>query len=62
MSKRLTSTILLLLIGVGFGILSVSLLRAATTTDGKVLAFLYLVPAVAAFVALIRLPFRPTKE
>ncbi len=62
MSKRLTSTILLLLIGVGFGIASVAILRGATSTDDRVLAFLYLIPAVAAFGALILLPFRPTKD
>jgi len=60
MSKRLTSTILLLLIGIGFGIFSVSLLRGAHSTEDRVLAFLYLIPAVCAFGALILLPFRPT--
>ncbi len=62
MSKRLTSTLLLLLIGVGFGIFSVNMMRTATTGDDRLLAVLYLVPAIAAFGALLILPFRPDKE
>ena len=62
MSKRLTSTLLLLLIGIGFGIFSVNLMRTATTGDDRILAALYLVPAVAAFGALLLLPFKPDKE
>jgi hypothetical protein len=59
MSKRLTSTLLLLLIGVGFGIFSITLIRDAHTGDDRLLAVLYLVPAVCAFGALILLPFKP---
>lgn len=62
MSKRLTSTILLLLIGVGFGIFSISLLHDAHTFEDKVLGVLYFVPSAAAFVALLLLPFKPNKE
>jgi hypothetical protein len=62
MSKRFTSTILLLLIGVGFGIFSVTLLRNAHTGDDRLLAVLYLVPAVAAFGALLLLPFKTNNE
>jgi hypothetical protein len=62
MSKRLTSTLLLLLIGVGFGIFSVNMLRTATTGDDRVLAALYLIPAVCAFGALLLLPFKPNSE
>ena len=62
MSKRLTSTILLLLIGVGFGIFSITLLHNAKTTDDRILGVLYFIPSVAAFVALLMLPFKPTKE
>ena len=58
MSKRLLSTFLLLLIGVGFGIYSVTTLITAQATDDKIQALLYLVPAVAAFGALIMLPFK----
>lgn len=60
-SRTLTSTLLLLLIGVGFGIYSIFLLRGATNTEDRILAFLYLGTAVVAFVALMRLPFRPSK-
>lgn len=58
MSKRLTSTVLLLLIGIGFGIYSVSLIAHAQTGEDRILAFLYLIPAIAAFGALALLPFR----
>jgi len=58
MSKRLTSTILLFLIGVGFGVFSIYSLSIATDWDGRILALIYLVPAVAALYALIRLPSR----
>jgi hypothetical protein len=58
MSKRLSSTILLFLIGVGFGIFSVSSLAHASSRDDVIQACLYLLPAIAAFVALIMLPFK----
>lgn len=58
MSKRLMSTVLLLLIGVGFGIFSVVSLANATTLENRLIALLYLIPALAALGALIMLPFR----
>jgi hypothetical protein len=58
MSKRLSSTVLLFLIGIGFGIFSVSSLVHARSQDDVIQALLYLIPAVAAFVALIMLPFK----
>ncbi len=58
MSKRLTSTILLFLIGVGFSIFSIYSLSVAKDWDSRILALIYLVPAVAAWYALIRLPRR----
>jgi hypothetical protein len=58
MSKRLSSTIMLFAIGVGFGIFSVYSLIHAANRDDVIQACLYLIPAVAAFVALILLPFK----
>ncbi|GAC1453720.1 MAG: hypothetical protein PVSMB4_14390 [Ktedonobacterales bacterium] len=59
MSKRLSSTVLLFLIGIGFGIFSVySLIHANGDRDAVITAFLYMVPAVVAFGALIMLPFK----
>lgn len=58
MSKKLQSTIMLFVIGAGFGIFSVTSLAHAHTQDDVIQALLYLVPAVAAFGALLLLPFR----
>ncbi|HEX6122270.1 MAG TPA: hypothetical protein VFY89_03875 [Ktedonobacterales bacterium] len=58
MDKKVLSTILLLLIGVGFAIASVVMIKNAHTQDDVIQGLLYAVPAVAAFGALIALPFR----
>lgn len=58
MQKRLTSTILLFAIGIGFAIFSFTSFVNAHASDDKVQALLYAIPAVAAFFALILLPFR----
>ncbi|HEX8033031.1 MAG TPA: hypothetical protein VF510_04255 [Ktedonobacterales bacterium] len=58
MSKKLQSTLMLFAIGAGFGIFSVTSLVHAHTQDDVIQACLYLVPAIAAFGALLLLPFR----
>jgi hypothetical protein len=58
MPKKLSSTVLLFLIGVGFGIYSITSLIHASNRDDVIQACLYLIPAVAAFGALIMLPFK----
>ncbi len=58
MSKRLSSTLLLFAIGIGFGVFSVYSLMHASSSDDVIQACLYLIPAVAAFVALLMLPFK----
>lgn len=58
MSKKLQSTIMLFVIGAGFGIFSVYSLIHAQVQDDVIQALLYMVPAVAAFGALLLLPFR----
>jgi hypothetical protein len=66
MSKKLQSTIMLFLIGIGFGIFSVWSLANVHTQppaeqrDDVIQALLYMIPAIAAFVALFLLPFRQT--
>jgi hypothetical protein len=61
MSKKIQSTVMLFLIGVGFAIFSIVSLAHAKHQDDVVQALLYMVPAVAAFGALIMLPFRQTE-
>lgn len=61
MSKKVQSTLMLFIIGVGFGIFSVVSLANAKHQDDVVQALLYMIPAVAAFGALILLPFRQTE-
>lgn len=59
MSKRLSSTILLFLIVIGFTIASATMfVRSKGAADMIVQACLYLIPAIAAAGALIMLPFK----
>ena len=59
MSKRLSSTILLFLIVIGFTIASATMfMQANGATDMIVQACLYLIPAIAAGGALVMLPFK----
>jgi hypothetical protein len=60
MSKRMLSTILLFAIGVGFAIASFTMFLHAQSRDDVIQALLDAVPAVAAFGAIIMLPFRQT--
>jgi hypothetical protein len=62
MSKKLLSTALLFLIGAGFGVFSLYTLVTAKNSDTVFVGLLYLVPAIAAFVALIMLPFKPMRD
>jgi hypothetical protein len=62
MSKKLLSTVLLFLIGAGFGVFSVYTLITGKDSDHVFVGLLYLVPAIAAFVALIMLPFKPMRD
>lgn len=58
MDKRLLSTALLLLIGVIFAILSFAMIIHAKSGDDIIQGMLYAIPSLAAFGALIALPFR----
>ena len=62
MSKKMLSTTLLFLIGAGFGVYSLYTLVNARDTDTVMVGVLYLIPAIAAFAALIMLPFKPMPE
>lgn len=62
MSKKMLSTALLFLIGAGFALFSLYTLLTAKDTDTVIVGLVYLVPAIAAFVALIMLPFKPMAE
>jgi len=57
MSKQMLSTILLFAIGIGFAIATFVMF---TTGADIVQVILYAIPAVAAFGAIIMLPFRKT--
>lgn len=59
MSKRLSSTVLLFLIVIGFTIASVTMFVQSDWHGDMIFqACLYLIPAVAAAVALIMLPYK----
>lgn len=62
MSKKMLSTALLFLIGSGFGLFSIYTLINARDSDTVIVGLLYLIPAIAAFVALIMLPFKPMPD
>ncbi len=62
MSKKMLSTVLLFLIGSGFGLFSLTTLVGARNTDTVMVGVLYLIPSLAAFVALIMLPFKQMPE
>ncbi len=62
MSKKMLSTTLLFLICAGFGLFSLYTLINAKTTDSVFVGLLYLVPTLAAFVALVMLPFKTMQE
>jgi hypothetical protein len=59
MSKKMLSTVLLFLIGAGFGLFAGITLYNAKDSDTVIVGLLYLVPAIAAIAALIMLPFKP---
>ncbi len=62
MSKKMLSTALLFLIGAGFGLFALFTLVNAKSSDDVFVGLLYLVPALAAFIALIMLPFKQMPE
>ena len=62
MSKKMLSTTLLFLICAGFGLFSLYTLINAKSTDSVFVGLLYLVPTLAAFVALVMLPFKTMQE
>lgn len=62
MSKKMLSTALLFLICAGFGLFALFTLINAKSNDDVYVGLLYLVPALAALVALIMLPFKQMPE
>ena len=58
MSKKLSSTLLLFMIGLGFGAFSLYSITHAHNADDTITGWLYMIPAVAAFGALVMLPFK----
>jgi hypothetical protein len=66
MSKKLQSTLMLFIIGTGFlafsvvSLANVHTLKPSDQLAAVIQALLYMIPAVAAFGALLLLPFRQT--
>ncbi len=56
MSRKLTSTLLLFAISVGFFVFGVMHLIGAKDTEDYIIYSLYLLPALVAFIAILRLP------
>ena len=61
MSRRLTSTLLLFAIGIGFFLFGITHIFSATDTEDYVIYSLYLLTALIAFVAILRLPRKSDK-
>ena len=62
MSRRLTSTLLLFAIGVGFFVFGITHIVAATSAEDFVMYSLYLLTSLVAFIALLRLPRKSDKN
>lgn len=62
MSKKMLSTALLFLIMSGFMAFSIWTLVTARDSDSVTVGILYLIPAIAALVALVMLPFKPMPD
>ncbi len=58
MSRKLTSTLLLFAIGAGFFIFGLTHIIAAKTAEDYIIYSLYLMVALVAFIAVLRLPRR----
>ena len=61
MSKSTQRIILLMVMGVGFGLFGLYQIAGGPNSDHVVLGLFYLIPSVAAFVALLRLPTKPAE-
>jgi ABC-type siderophore export system fused ATPase/permease subunit len=61
MSRRLTSTLLLFAIGIGFFIFGITHILTATDTEDYVIYSFYLLTALVAFVSILRLPRKSDK-
>lgn len=59
MSKNVQRIILLIAMGIGFGLYALYQITSGPDPDHVVLGLFYLVPSIAAFVAVIILPSRP---
>ncbi|HEY7125708.1 MAG TPA: hypothetical protein VH540_17260 [Ktedonobacterales bacterium] len=62
MSRRLTSTLLLFAIGIGFFLFGITHILSATDAEGYVIYSFYLFTALVAFVAILRLPRKSDKS
>ncbi len=62
MSKSLQRIFILMLMGVGFAVFALYQITKGPDSDHVWLGVAYLVPSVAAFVALLKLPTKSTTE
>ena len=61
MSKSVQRIMMLLLLGLGLGVYGVYQIVKGPDSDHVWLGLFYLVPSIAAFVAVLRLPTRPVE-
>jgi hypothetical protein len=61
MSKSMQRIVMLLLLGTGLGIYGLYQVFKGPTPDHVALGLFYMVPSVAAFVAVMKLPTKPVE-
>lgn len=61
MSKSTQRIILLMLMGVGFALFGFYQIASGPSSDHVAIGLFYLIPSVASFVALLRLPTKPAE-
>ena len=61
MSKSVQRIIMLLLVGLALGIFAIFQILKGPDSDHVLLGLAYLVPSIAAFVAVLKLPTKPAE-
>lgn len=61
MSKSVQRIIVLMVMGLGFGLYALYQIKSGPDSDHVLLGIVYLIPCIAAFVALFMLPARPVQ-
>jgi len=61
MSKSLQRIVMLLALGIGLGLIAIYQIVKGTDSDHVILGLFYLIPSIAAFVAVMNLPTKPVE-